>query len=190
MNTDLKQSEIAARTGVSISALKQLRKRAFTSDVDGNPYLLDACIPNFRLKAYKRTDQSESGRAGRFTQFLTEHPDIQERVDGWALGRSRIHGTAVRGKRTELIWRAFIDACKELELGMTDYPFSNRDGGKEAVRRYCKALRAQYFVAQSRVEHGDQAERLAAQSHTASNSYQRLPLRPYDRVQLDCCFPL
>lgn len=185
VNTDLTKAVIAQRTGISVSALTELRRRAFEADNDGNPYRFSACIPNFRLKKYSRTDKSESGRAGRFTQFLTIHSEIQELLDAWALGKRRIHGTAVRGKRTELIWKAFVHACKENDIDLTGYPFTNADGGKEAVRRYCEALRKQNFVSKSRVEHGDQAGRLAAQSHTASNSYNRLPLRPYDRVQLD-----
>lgn len=185
VDSDLKNHEIATRTGVSISALKELRKRAFTADVDGHPYLLNACIPNFRLKIYSRVDKSDSGRAGRFTQFLKEHPDLQKSLDDWALGKKRINGTKVRGKRAATIYVAVVDECKALGIDTTRYPFTNADAGKEAVRRYCKTLRTHDFVVQSRVEHGDEAGRLSAQSHTTSNAYQRLPLGPYDRVQLD-----
>ncbi len=185
VENDLTRREISLRTGVSINGIKRLIHRAFTADVDGKAFRFLACIPNFRIKKYQRTVKSASGRAGRFTQFLDDKPKLQEPLDGWASGEALPDGTVVRGMGIGSLWDAFFEQCEKLGIDTTGYPFTNGDGGREAVRRYCKAVRNQNFIAKSTVEQGDEAGRLAAQSQTSANTYQRLALRPYDRVQLD-----
>lgn len=185
LHTTLPNSEVLKRSGLSCSGLKRLVRRAFTVLEDGSPAGYLACIPDYRLKSYTRTDQSNAGKAGQFSLLLENHPEIKDQLDKWALGKAKINGAAVRGKHIDQIWRDFKSLCDEAGLCDTDYPLTNHDGGREAVRRYCKKRRQENFIASSRVEFGDEAGRLAAQGRTGGKDEMRLPLRPYERIQLD-----
>jgi len=185
LDSTLPVAEILKQTGMSRTGLTNLVRRAFTPGIDGRPAGYLACIPDFRLKTYTRTESSEAGRAGRFSQFLFNQPDIRDRLDQWATGKSKIRGTTIRSKRTNIIWQAFFDLCAQYGVDTTLYPFSNADGGKEAIRNYCRQKRESDFVSQSRVECGDHAGRLASRSQLSPHSSAANGLKPYERVQLD-----
>ena len=171
------------RAGTSRGELYRLLDRACGVNRDGNPVGYLACIPGIRLRPYVRTQRTRWGTAGLFQQFLSEHPELQTLLDELALGKRKLKITTARGRHFKQIWSVFRQACRDAGLDVdNDYPFSNADGGREAVRRHVCAVRQTDFVASARIEHGDHVGRLA----TATMSSDAGPvLRPYERVQLD-----
>ena len=183
LNTDTLLGEIVRTTGVSRSELYRITDRALSVRADGEPLGFLACLPGYRLKSYTLTSTSPKQRAGQMSQFLKRYPALHQQLDAWALGKKKLDLSAIRGRHTQRLWTAFRSACIEAGLdAVHDYPFTNADGGQEAVRRYVKSLREQYFVVNARVVHGNESGRLAVING------EKLPATttiPYDRVQLD-----
>ena len=183
LTVDASIDEIVKSTGVSRSELYRITKRAFEARADGLPVGFLSCIPGYRLKAYTLVSQNPKQRAGRMQQFLVSHPELKKTLDDWALGHKKLNHSKLRGRSNKRLWQAFRDACREDGLDVdTCYPFTNDDGGREAVRRYVKTLRAQDFVANAKVVYGDESGRLAAANGI---NVPKDPVVPYERVQLD-----
>lgn len=177
-------TEVLVRAKMQSSELRRLINRAFTPSADGRPFGYHACIPGYRIKPYERKQDGGRGHAGRFDQFLRTHPKVREHLDNWALGRKKIGETKIRGRSYKRIWQAFRALCDDLGINVnTQYPFTNRDGGREAVRRYCTRLKTAHEMAGIKVDYGDAAGYLA----TSSTGFAARPpgLRPYSEVQLD-----
>ena len=171
------------RTGISRGELYRLLERAFGVNQDGNPVGYLACIPGIRLRSYVRTKRTRRGTAGLFQQFLSDQPELHALLDDLALGRKKLNLATVRGRHFKQLWLAFRQACQKAGLDVdNDYPFSNADGGREAIRRHVCAIRQSDFVASARIEHGDHAGRLASKQVKSDTDPV---LRPYERVQLD-----
>jgi len=183
LSTDKPIDEIVSRTGVSRGELYRVLKRAFEARADGLPVGYLACIPGFRLKQYTLTSNDSTQRAGRMRQFLDANPELRQELDDWALGKKKLGHSVIRGRYFKRLWLAFRAACEQAGLDTQDsYPFNNRDGGREAIRRYVKSLRNENFVANAKICHGQDSARLAM-----SNG-QNVPAPtnvPYERVQLD-----
>ncbi|PUB88763.1 MAG: hypothetical protein DBP01_11475 [gamma proteobacterium symbiont of Ctena orbiculata] len=185
LGSDLTVDEILDNVGMSHSELYRLAKRALTLADDGEPWGYFALLPGARLAAYIRTNESASGKAGLFSQFLNKHPTVCQDLTDWALGKKKINGKRVRGRHFKLIWKAFKRRCAAEGVDTNaEYPFTNDDGGREAVRRFCRAVRKQDFVRGAATEFGDEAGRLAGSAKRRSKR-NMIPLRPYQQVQLD-----
>ena len=183
LSTDRPIAEVLACAGLSRTELYRILGRAFEARPDGEPVGYLACLPNLPVKPYVRTTASGRGVAGRFAQFLAEHSEVREDLDAWILGRRAPGPAVVRGRQIKQIWLAFREACRARGLDLElDYPFSNRDGGREAVRRYAVNLRAGDPVADARVVHGAAAARLAAGGAVQP---PEPVVAPYELVQLD-----
>ena len=183
LSTDRPIAEVLACAGLSRTELYRIVGRAFEARPDGDPVGYLACLPHLSVKPYTRTTTSGRGAAGRFAQFLAAHPDVRDDLDAWILGRRAPGPAVVRGRQVKQIWLAFREVCHSRGLDLaTDYPFCNRDGGREAVRRYAVRRRATDAVAGARVVHGDAAGRLAAGG--AARTPESV-VAPYELVQLD-----
>lgn len=185
LTSSLTRAEIANRTGISISGLKNLVKRAYIPQEDGTPAGYLACIPHYRLKEYTLTKPSSSGKAGRFSKFLSDYPEIHEALLSWALGKKKIAGMPARGKGIDQIWREFRSLCLSTGLSTFDYPLCNADGGREAVRKFCRKSRESNFVLGARTDFGNHAGRLAAQGTESPETASVSATHPYERIQLD-----
>jgi len=185
LGSGLTVEEILDNVGMSRSELYRLATRALTLAADGEPWGYSALLPCARLVSYTRTDESTSGKAGRFSQFLDKHPTIKQALIDWALGKKKINGKKVRGRHFKRIWKAFKRLCITEGIDTNaEYPFTNDDGGREAVRRFCRAVRRQDFVRGAATEFGEEAGRLAGSAKKRSK-HNKIPLRPYQQVQLD-----
>ena len=185
LDTDLPVAEVVRRSQLSGSELRRLVRRAFTALPDGTPVGWLACLPGHRVKRYERTAPAVLGGAGSFERFLTDHPALREALDAWALGRKPVAQGPVRGRGIKALWLAFRDACAAAGIDpATSYPFTNADGGREAVRRYVGRLRDAHFGDAARVRHGDAGARpVATGAAVAATTSQAV--RPYALVQLD-----
>lgn len=184
LGSDVPVSEVVRRAGISASELRRVVARAFLARPDGEPVGWLACVPGYHVKAYERSAGTVQGTAGRFACFLADHPALRERLDAWALGKAPLGQTMLRGRSIKALWLVFRDACAEASLDpAAEYPFTNADGGREAVRRYVVRLRATHFNDAARVRHGAASGRLAAAG--AAPMPTPAAARPYARVQLD-----
>ncbi len=182
-NTDDNIDQICKKANIGRSALFRLVKRATLIQTDGLPLEYLACISRYRLKQYERKTLSDAGTAGRFHQFLHSHPGLKDQLDGLALGAIELNFSRVKGSHFKSLWKRFRKMCSSSGIDISNaYPFSNKDGGREAVRRYVHAIRQTNFVAAARIAHGSGAARFAA-----ANSLLAPPvtLTPYSRAQLD-----
>ncbi len=185
LTSDLTVAEILEKVDISRSELHRLSRRALSLALDGEPWGYYALLPGVRIRTYTRSTQTHKGKAGKFTQFLEKYPDIEDTLLAWALGKKKIHGKTIRGRHFKKIWKAFRSLCEESGIDASiEYPFTNRDGGQEAVRRYCRDVRKRNFVRGAAVEFGEQSGRLAGSTKTKWEK-NTIPLRPYNQVQLD-----
>lgn len=176
--------EVLERAKLSRSELRRVVNRAFLTSPDGRPCGYLACIPGLRLKAYERVDTSNNGKAGRFQLFLITHPELKKLLEAWALGKKAVGETKIRGRYYKRIWQAFRATAEEGGIDpLTTYPFTNCDGGREAIRNYCTRLKLFHRVAGATIDYGDQIGFL----NSNSDGFARVAksLRPYAEVQLD-----
>jgi len=181
--SDIPIDLIVAKTGVSRAEIYRILNRAFQARDDGFPVGYLACIPGYRLKRYSRKSASDIGHAGKMAQFLEGYPDIHKLLDDWALGKKKVDASVFRGRNVKRVWVALRRACIDAGIDVEDsYPFTNVDGGREAVRRYVKNLQNTAFVSAAKVNHGEATAKLAR----ANGANVPVPTRvPYERVQLD-----
>jgi len=183
LKTDQSVEKIIRQTDISRSELYRIVDRAFEIREHGGPVGYLACIPGFRIKEYERIYNGESGSAGLMGQFLEKYPEIREILTDWALGKRKVSNAPVRGRNSKQIWLAFRDVCVELGIDIQNsYPFTNKDGGREAVRRYVSKIRDHHFSAKARILYGDQIGKLARSNGVNVPAVSTIP---YECVQLD-----
>ena len=185
LTTQTPVSSITRKTGISRSELTRLLKRVFTVAPDGTIWGWAALLPRFRIVGYKRKSKSSKGKAGKFSQFLEQYPEIQKDLDDWALARKPARGSVVRGRHFAQIWLAFEERCRAEGIDTeAEYPFTSKDRGRDAVRRYCHRVRKRNFVAGAAATYGRSAGRMAANAKKR-RGYVRSNDVPYRYVQLD-----
>ncbi len=164
--------------------LFRLRKRCLTVREDGMPYGYEALWPGRRLVAYTRRTANPIGGGGQLTQLFERYPQIQKEVVDAFLGRKRKGKARERQMRFVAVWRVFLEACEQASVARDAYPYTSRDSGREALRRFCKRLHKHgLFRAYVHGRHGENAARVA---DAASDGRVRgRTLRPYEWVQLD-----
>ncbi|AFI84765.1 hypothetical protein Q7A_1948 [Methylophaga nitratireducenticrescens] len=184
LSTQYSLEQVAVITKLSQSEIKRIRKRALTLSENGIYFGYLACIPNLNLKGYKRSNPLMLAGAGRFNYFLEKFPNVKQKLDAWALGRSSPSHVAVRGRFYKRIYKAFRQCCQDEGVDINfDYPFTNNDMGMGAVRNYCVRLKNSHFAQAAKVDYGDSSGRLCVNSvHSISPTAS---LQPYDVVQLD-----
>ena len=176
-------SDISKKTKLSSTSLFKLIKRAKIVQTDGSQAGYLACLPNYRLKTYTRTSTKGNGTAGLISQFLNAHPDQKKQLDDLALGKKKLNDAVIRGAHFKALWLKFREICESTGVDVNnEYPFTNADGGREAIRRYVNKIRDRSFVTAARIKHGDAAGRLAAADASLDPP---VTLVPYQRVQLD-----
>lgn len=176
--------EISIITNSSVSEIKRIVKRFLTLNENGMPYGYSACIPHSPFKQYTKSSSEQGGNAGLFSHFLAKYPLIQEKLEDWALGNLMINGSVIRGKRYLRIYEAFRSLCQECGIDLEkNYPFTNTDGGLDAIRNYCILIKNLNPNKGVIVNYGDDAGRLYNISKI--NVDPTLLNRPYDVVELD-----
>ena len=183
LQSDLTVAQICKKTGLCRSEIRRLVRRCLKASADGSIWGWFALLPHVRLTQYRAN--KANGRSGSFARFLEDNPELEKKLEGWALARKPADGTKHRGRVFSEIWLAFRRACKEAGIDVErDYPFTNRDQGREAIRRYCRKVRKQNFTAGAVAEHGTGTIRAESCHHSAWDD-RRIAEGPYHRVQFD-----
>jgi len=183
LQSDVPIAQICEKAGLCRSEVRRLVKRCLEVGADGRVWGWYALLPHVRLKPYRA--KKATGRAGSFACFLEDHPELEKKLEGWALARKPADGTKPHGKVFSEIWLSFRRACEEAGIDVKqDYPFTNRDQGREAVRRHCRKVRKLNFTSGAVAEFGTGTIRAGSCTHPVWDDAQPLE-GPYHRVQFD-----
>ena len=139
---------IEADTGVHRVTLLRLIARAQRPHSDGRLWGYRALVPQAHVRAYERgmmprvLVHTKAGNAGAFSQLLMRHPSLARQLRAEVTGgKVKLEASGERGRLSGLkaaIGR-FQKSCRELGLGIGDYPLNQHD---KAVRSLARTLRA------------------------------------------------
>ena len=123
------------------------------------------------------------GNAGLFAQFLRDHPEVTGPLDEAILTvKERDALRESRFSHREIYGR-FRRLCVEAKVAATQYPLSNADAGRRAVRRYARDLLLANFTERAERLGGGNARR---RSHLDLGIGERFTSQtPFDLVSLD-----
>jgi putative transposase len=130
---------IKADTGIAKTSLMSTFRRCLEIHPDGRIFGWRALTPYEHVKPYSRTARlagNNEGYSGAFTLFLTDHPYICEKIR--AVIREGKGGDAVAESRFahRKVYGHFRRLCVAAGIAETHYPFTNKDGGRRALREY------------------------------------------------------
>lgn len=180
----LQLREVSEQTGIQIREIQRLVARSRIQTKAGNMAEWLACIPHYRLQPYTRKTKTKSNFAGTMTQFL-EHHQLDQYFLRLAIGKVKVEGKLVRGRYFEGMYQQFRKKCIDTGIDVdTEYPFSNYDKGREAVRNYVIKIRESNVIEDIRVTHGSKVAAMAASSGKGYKNLARKEL-PYEITQLD-----
>ena len=175
-----KNKRITEVTGVNPRQISRIINRTLTPLPSGEPAGWLGCVPNYHIKEYEAINETLYG--GRMMQLLKRN-DLVEKAEKICRKRTN-DGSPIAGRNFETVYEAFKEMLiKDAGLDEhTDYPFTNRDRGREAVRNYADKSRS--FVVACGIEYGEKAGKMARLS---GKGYHNLasPYLPYESVQLD-----
>ena len=139
---------IQADTGVHRVTLLRLIARAQRPHADGRLWGYRAIVPQAHVRAYERAMKpkvllhTKAGNAGAFTQLLLRHPSLAGQLRAEVTsGKVKLEASGERGRLSGLkaaIGR-FQKSCRDIGLGIGDYPLNQHD---KAVRSLARTLRA------------------------------------------------
>lgn len=147
-NTDLSISEIEEKVGVRKKDLYIFIDCCLKLDEYGDVYGYRSLIPNKNIKTYTR-EEFPTGKmrqaSGAFTLLLDEFPKIKDIIDNLYLkqGNKRLHEPIIRKKNMH---RKFIEACKEENINLNEYPFTTKDLAKRSLEQYLRKLDFDHFA--------------------------------------------
>lgn len=141
-------ARIEAETGVHRVTLMRLVARALRAHPDGRLWGYRALVPQTHVRPYERMltprvlVHGKAGNAGAFAQLLMRHPDLARQLRAEVTeGKVRLEASGEHGRISGLkaaIGR-FHKSCRDLGLGVADYPLNQQD---KAVRSLARTLRA------------------------------------------------
>jgi putative transposase len=115
---------------------------------DGRIYGWRALRKNNHTGDYVRTaapSSGKTGKAGQFTQFLRDHPEIERSLQRYVLedkGKSALLSARHSHQDSYVHFRR---ECIAAGISSARYPFNAKDGGRRAIRRYCLDLLRRHF---------------------------------------------
>lgn len=130
---------------VSRSVLIRQLNRCVTLADDGRLYGWAGLLHGMRTCDYRRKKSppnrnDRNGHAGAFTQFLTEHPEIQDKLDALILGR-RISGEVAEARvSAKTAWSRLCSWCFDAGVDQQSYPLNTKSQGRRSVARYVTQL--------------------------------------------------
>src|ERR1035437_2607937 len=182
-------SKIVAVTNVPRSQIFRLIKRCIEPHKDGRIRGFRALIPFARSKSYQRTADvrpttrtRHSGSSGAMTALLERHESLT------ALLRQMISERAVfSGERGELCGlhdahRAFIKACRALELTARDYPLNQERKGIRGLSDAIRKLATRSFADAARMAG---AQRISPPWSDQEKNAITVANKPFDIVEFD-----
>jgi len=156
----LKLLDILQDTGVRATEILRDLNRCTRLDIDGRIYGWRAQLPWKHTSGYSRTappQAKQGGQAGTIGQFLCANRDIEQSLKEFVLkrkGRSALLSSRYSHRDSYAHLRRL---CLEVGITANQYPFNTKDGGKRAIRRYCRELLLSDFAVHADVLGGPTA---------------------------------
>jgi putative transposase len=141
-------ARIEADTGVHRVTLLRLIARAERPHPDARLWGFRALVPHTHVQPYERAADprvlvhDKAGNAGAFSQLLMRHPGLAKQLRAEVTGGNvRLEPGGARGRLcgVKAAIGRFHKACRDLGLGVGDYPLNQKD---KAVRSLARTLRA------------------------------------------------
>lgn len=185
-----KVKEISEAFSVSRVELGRLLKRCLTLHPDGRIWGWRALIPYRRQRPYRRNapvksypGSTKGGCSGALMQLFARLPYIKELVDTLFLKKRKegiVHESRIPLKS---IHKRFLNACRDAGVPASEYPFSVKSLGREALWRYLCRLQTSEFASAVLARHGKDAARILKATNN-SHSEGRI-LSPFQNVEFD-----
>lgn len=186
---DVSLKEIQKSYGLLPQHILRFLKRCVETHQDGRIWGFRALVPFRRLKKYERKKtvgrrslNETGGCSGALQQLFSEHPSIQETVDGLYLKKRTaaiVHESRIPLKS---IHKRFLEECRKVR-NSSGWPFCVKYLGLSAIFRYLKKLETSQMKEAVRARHGKVAARkLDSDSTQGSQNEVTYPLQ---RVQFD-----
>ena len=182
-------ASIETEHGIDRSTLFRMVKRAQRAHADGSIWGYRALVPHVHVAAYERRAppralvHTKAGNAGAFTQLLQRYPELEAHLRRELSERNvelRGMGEAARLYNFKPAMSRFLQACRELGLLASDYPFNQHDKGVRTLARTLHAWLNDRF---------DDAAHAAGVRFKPSSSLRKLPERganeAFDTVEFD-----
>lgn len=175
--------QITKETGIHPKTLRRLVRRCLSKDPEGRIWGYRALIPHKNLAQYERKSLSKetTNFTGAFQYLLEKYPAIKDTIYSAYL-RKHKHNVSEPVIRIKHLHKKFIDACREVGLTSTDYPFNTTTQAKRSLERYIKTLEHQHFNRAAK-RYGEEASQLARSTGIPTTS--SVIIRPFERVQFD-----
>lgn len=168
--------------------IRQLN-RCVTLAPDGKPYGWAALLNYNRITAYERkaplpngAQESSGYRTGAFSQFLRDHPEIQQSLHSLVFkrGKGKIHELKISVRS---LHRTFVAMCERADIGPEQYPLNSKSRGRRSLERYVQAILLQYPEEGVLARHGPLARSHLNTGRGISSTWYESTL--YDVVGLD-----
>lgn len=181
---------ICDESGLLPEEILRALNRCVARVADGSIMGWAGLLKGGRIDPYRRDADLPTGRAGRargfvgaFTAFLSEHPEIREKLDTLILKRNKrgvIHEARISAKA---VHATFVRLCEEAGLTGEDYPLNSKSKGRRSVERYMEELIQAHVAEGTRARYGAEA---AARLRVGTGHPRRIQsVAPYDLVGLD-----
>ncbi|HDX9577373.1 TPA: hypothetical protein ROX88_000865 [Bacillus pseudomycoides] len=184
-NTNLTVKEITRQTTVKKKDLYLFIDRCLQLDEHGIVQGYRALIPHKNIKSYQRSTlpvHHTQKATGSFSLLLEKYPKIKD----------KIHDLYLKKKTKELqepvaniktIHKKFIDACRDENISLHEYPFTSKDLAKRSLERYLKKLHFEFFSRASQ-RYGKSSSRTASNTGIGEKNTLSI-IEPFQRVQFD-----
>lgn len=140
----------------------------------------EALIPYIRKKEVTRQDDSCSS-SGLFNLLLANYPELKEFIIGNFTGDKKY--TLEKAMTFTSLHNKFLLKCRDLGIGVDDYPFNTQSQAKMSLRRYvCSITDKNPNLQESRL---DSNAKQIQNSTGINNPYSKSAVIPYSTVQID-----
>jgi hypothetical protein len=178
--------DVWKETRIGRHEVVRLLNRCVSPHEDGRLFGWRGLLPWNRTCGYVRLAgpcPNIGGNAGLFAQFLRDRPEIAGPLDETILTAKQRDALRESRFSHREVYGRFRRLCVEAKIPGTQYPLSNADAGRRAVRRYARNLLLSNFT--------ERAERLGGanarlRSHLDLAIGERFTSQtPFDLVSLD-----
>lgn len=191
------EREILRRAGMSARQARRLFIAcAAYNALARKPFGYFACLPGFRMGGSPRRrvhpfdklcNSAGTGLSGALSALFEKYPDIGEAMNRFVQKREVSKGLRSGSITPKKLHEYFLSLCRNTGLDKRyEYPFSVRNKGYEAVRRWYRKRRYEHPILSAVNELGNVgAQDTAAAYYAVKQTRPRPALLAYERVEAD-----
>ncbi|MGE6593667.1 hypothetical protein ACQKFU_29890 [Bacillus mycoides] len=184
-NTNLPIKEITLQTSIKKKDLYFFIDRCLQLDEHRIVQGYRGLIPHKNIKSYTRSTLPEhptEKATGAFTLLLEKYPKIKDKINNLYLKR-KTKNLQEPIANIKTIHKKFIDACRDEDISLHEYPFTSKDLAKRSLERYLKKLHYEFFSKASQ-RFGKPSFRTASNTGIGEKNTHSIT-EPFQRVQFD-----